>query len=256
MPNHSEQALDHLSRLGEQPATSFYEDNVAAVVESILADLAVEFRTDAYGNVIAKIPGHPAWDVPGHEPIPPIAFVAHLDHPGFEAVATEGDYLVGKALGGVPAASFEPGVALQVLLPDGQRLSATVAGRHGPEAERQILIQLQRPQPVPLPRPVVFDLVDFELDDEWIRMRALDDLAGCASILAAMALLRTQPPPGDVYGVFTRAEEVGLVGARLLAEAETLPLDTLVVSLESSRTLPGAEMGSAGDPGGGCRLHV
>ncbi len=47
----------------------------------------------------------------------------------------------------------------------------------------------------------------------------------------------------DVYGVFTRAEEVGLVGARLLAEANTLPKDTLVVSLESSRSLPGAEIG-------------
>lgn len=244
MPSHSEQALGYLSRLGAQPATSFHEDTVAAVVETILAELTVEFRKDAYGNVIAKIPGQAARNVPGQEPIPPIAFVAHLDHPGFEAVATEGDYLIGKTLGGVPAAGFEPGVPLQVLLPDGQRLSANIAGRHGPEAERQVLIQLQRPQPVPLPRPVVFDLVDFEMDGEWIRMRALDDLAGCASILAAMALLRSEPPPGDVYGVFTRAEEVGLVGARLLAEAEALPLDTLVVSLESSRTLPGAEMGS------------
>lgn len=244
MPSHSEQSLGYLSRLGAQPATSFHEDTVAAVVETILAELAVEFRKDAFGNVIAKIPGQAARNVPGQEPIPPIAFMAHLDHPGFEAVATEGDYLIGKTLGGVPAAGFEPGVPLQVLLPDGQRLSANIAGRHGPEAERQVLIQLQRPQPVPLPRPVVFDLVDFELDGEWIRMRALDDLAGCASILAAMALLRSERPPGDVYGVFTRAEEVGLVGARLLAEAETLPLDTLVVSLESSRTLPGAEMGS------------
>jgi endoglucanase len=90
----------------------------------------------------------------------------------------------------------------------------------------------------------VFDLVDFQLDGEFIRMRALDDLAGCASILATLAALSEQPPPGDVYGVFTRAEEVGLVGARLLAEARILPEDTIVVSLESSRTLPGAEIGS------------
>ena len=177
MASRSEQALGYLSRLGEQPATSFYENNVAAVVETILAELAIEFRTDAYGNVIARIPAKAAGDVPAQQPIPSIAFVAHLDHPGFEAVATDGNYLVGNALGGVPAASFEPGVALQVLLPDGQRLSATVEGRHGPEVDRQILIQLQRPQLVPLPRPVVFDLVDFELDGEWIRMRALADQA-------------------------------------------------------------------------------
>jgi len=56
--------------------------------------------------------------------------------------------------------------------------------------------------------------------------------------------LSAQTPPGDVYGVFTRAEEVGLMGARLLAESGLLPKQTLVVSLESSRTLPGAEQGS------------
>ena len=244
MTSTSEQALGFLARLGAQPTTSFYEANVAAVVQAILSELSVEFRTDDYGNVIARIPGRGSQDAAAPEPIPPIAFVAHLDHPGFEAVAFEGNCLLGKALGGVPAASFEPGVPLQVLLPDGQRLSATSAGRYGPEADRQTLIQLQQPQPVPLPRPVVFDLVDFELDGKWIRMRALDDLAGCASILAAMAMLRTEPAPGDVYGVFTRAEEVGLVGARLLAEMKSLPMETLVVSLESSRTLPGAEMGS------------
>ena len=33
------------------------------------------------------------------------------------------------------------------------------------------------------------------------------------------------------------------MGARLMAEAGTLPIETLVVSLESSRTLPGAEIG-------------
>jgi hypothetical protein len=180
----------------------------------------------------------------GFRGISPIAFVAHMDHPGFEAIAREGDFLVGKALGGVPGASFQPGVLLQVLLEDGRRLGAVTAGRHGKEEDRQALIQLLEPQPVSLPRPVVFDLVDFQLDGEFIRMRALDDLAGCASTLAALVALLEQPPPGDVYGVFTRAEEVGLVGARLLAEATTLPEDTLVVSLESSRTLPGAEIGN------------
>jgi len=106
------------------------------------------------------------------------------------------------------------------------------------------LILLAEPARLELPAPVVFDLPDFQVDGDLIRMRAADDLAGCASILAALAELAVQPAPGDVYGVFTRAEEVGLMGARLLAESERLPKETLVVSLESSRTLPGAEQGS------------
>ena len=150
--------------------------------------------------------------------------MAHLDHPGFEAVAVDGDYLVGQAAGGVPVGSFEPGVPLQVVLADGTRLKAITAGRYRQEADRQVLIRLENPQPVTLPRPVVFDLVDFELDGEYIRMRALDDLAGCASILAALSVLSRQPAPGDVYCVFTRAEEVGLVGARAMGKARNWPL--------------------------------
>ena len=98
---------------------------------------------------------------------------------------------------------------------------------------------------LPLPAAAVFDLPDFELDGEYIRMRAVDDLAGCASALAAMArLVRSgEQPEGDVYTLFTRAEEVGLVGARLAADAGLLPSGTLIVSAESSRTLPGAEQG-------------
>ncbi|GIT69388.1 MAG: hypothetical protein Ct9H300mP27_04920 [Chloroflexota bacterium] len=71
----------------------------------------------------------------------------------------------------------------------------------------------------------------------------MGDLAGCGSILTSLEILKGEKIPTDVYGVFTRAEEVGLIGARLMAEAMILPMDTFVVSLESSRTLPGAEMG-------------
>jgi endoglucanase len=166
-----------------------------------------------------------------------------MDHPGFEAVSEDGDYLVGESAGGVPVGGFEAGVPLQVILEDGQRLPAVTAGRYGGEADRRVLIRLDAPQPVSLPCSVVFNLVDFQLDGDYIRMRALDDLAGCGSILAALAMLSRDNAPGDVYGVFTRAEEVGLVGARAMGEARTLPEETLVVSLESSRTLPGAEIG-------------
>ena len=197
----------------------------------------------AYGNIIARLSGTTT-----DGSVPPIAFMAHMDHPGFEAVAVDGDFLVGAAMGGVPQSSFDAGVPLQVILPGGERLAAVTAGPYGEPSERKALISLEdasRLAEIPLPSSVVFDLVDFQLDDGYIRMRALDDLAGCGSTLAMLAALAGdgEQPAGDVYGVFTRAEEVGLVGARLLAEAGTLPNETLVVSLESSRTLPGAEIG-------------
>lgn len=236
-------ALDILARMGAQPATSFMEDGVARVVRQGLDEAGVPHSADCYGNIIAHLPGTSTDGC-----VPPIAFMAHMDHPGFEAVAVDGDFLVGVAMGGVPPSSFEAGVPLQVLLPSGERLAAATAGPYGDPPDRQALISLEdasRLADVLLPSSVVFDLADFRLEDGYIRMRAVDDLAGCGSILAMLSVLAAEgePPVGDVYGVFTRAEEVGLVGARLLAEAGTLPEDTLVVSLESSRTLPGAEIG-------------
>ena len=93
------------------------------------------------------------------------------------------------------------------------------------------------------PAPVVFDLPDFTLDGDLIRMRAVDDLAGCSAGLAAMERLVSDGASANVYSVFTRAEEGGLYGARLMAEARTLPEETLVVSVESSPLIPGVEQG-------------
>ena len=232
-----DQALSIMARLGAQPAVAFYEGGVASAISAILSEMPLPFSVDEFGNIIVRVPGRSS-------EVPPLALVAHMDHPGFEAVAVNDGYLVGEALGGVPESSFDKGVPLQVVLADGERLSAETAGRHGDESERKVLIKLGQPREVGLPCSVVFDLPDFLLDGDIIRMRAVDDLAGCGSILAVLAGLALQAPDGDVYGIFTRAEEVGLVGARLMAEAGTLPANTLVLSVESSRTLPGAEMGS------------
>jgi endoglucanase len=90
---------------------------------------------------------------------------------------------------------------------------------------------------------VVLDLPDFRLDGDRVTMRAVDDLAGCACMLMALERAVQEQPPGDLYALFTRAEEVGLIGARLTASEGRLPPNCLVVSLEASRTLPGAVIG-------------
>ena len=237
MTDLKQQALDYLSRLGGNPATAFREEGVASTVKAILREIGARFEQDAFGNIIAKVPGtDPSAN--------PLAVVAHMDHPGFEITGSHPDGHIATAMGGIPPSSFESGVPVQVLLPDGSRVNGATTGRYGEESDRQVLIKLEQPQDLEPPLSVVFDLIDYELDGDMIRMRAVDDLAGCGSILAMIAqLTEGDASPGDVYGVFTRAEEVGLVGARLMADSGTLPPDTLVISAESSRTLPGAEQG-------------
>ena len=197
-------ALDFLARLGAQPAIAFHENGVATAVRGALTEIGVSWRTDNFGNIIALIPGSKP------DGVPPIAFMAHMDHPGFEIVGRDGDYMIGKASGGIPPGAFAPGVPLQVILPAGRRIAAETVGPHGDERQREAQIRLTEAasDDIPIPSPAVFDLPDFSIEDDHIVMRAADDLAGGGCILSALASLNGDPPDGDVYGVFTRAEEV------------------------------------------------
>ena len=111
-------------------------------------------------------------------------------------------------------------------------------------SDRLVRVRLDTPVDLRPPLPVVFGLSDFDLDGDTIRMRAVDDLAGCAAILALLERVARDGSAADVYGVFTRAEEGGLFGARLMAEAGTLPEETIVVSVESSAVIPGVAQGA------------
>jgi hypothetical protein len=137
-------------------------------------------------------------------------------------------------------------VPVLVLTPDGERLPATLEPMDQSSAaqgDRIVGVRLQSEVEFSLPAAVIFDLPDFSLVGDTIHMRAADDLAGCASILAALERLVAGEAETDFYAVFTRAEEGGLFGARLMAEAGTLPQDTLVVSVETSSIIPGVTQG-------------
>lgn len=247
--NHSELreiALTTLGQLGRLPATSYHEQAAAAFLSARCQSLGLDVQEDIWGNVLASRPG----SEPG---APGLAFVAHMDHPGFEAVAQEDGHVIARVLGGVPAWAEVSGAPVLAIVRDrdepdllrsrAERISGRIVGKSDMAGERSVIIRFDDHIP-DLPVPVVFDLPDFDLGDGLIRMRAADDLAGCATVMAVMALAAQFNSPGAVYGLFTRAEEVGLVGSLLAAEDSLLPRDTVVVSVETSLALPGAEQGN------------
>ena len=91
----------------------------------------------------------------------------------------------------------------------------------------------------------MWDLPAFTLAHSRIYSRACDDLIGCAVIVAMFQEMERTGAKGSCQGLFTRAEEVGLVGAMLLAESGRISRDVTVVSLECSSELGGpAQMGA------------
>ena len=229
-------ALNLLESLGALPAISFWEDDVALFVRTQLERLGLEPKADQYGNLLVHFPGFDRKQ-------PSVALVAHMDHPGFEATAALGEDIVARALGGVPRACFTQNAHVVLLDTNGHRLKGELLGIHGPPEDRMVTLRLHSPTTLEYPRPVILDLPDYRVDGDRVSMRAADDLAGCASMLMVLEHAVKMQPPGDLYALFTRAEEVGLVGARLAAAEGRLPNDCLVISLEASRTLPGAVIG-------------
>ena len=242
MDEYREWALETLRLLASRPATPFFESGPARHIRETLGGIEVPSQLDRYGNIIAHYAGSPRAGTP------PIAFVAHMDHPGFEITEVTKSGPVARAMGGVPVASLRSPTPVLVLTEGDHRLAAQTApldcssGRE--ESDRRVMVQVEFgsiPEP---PVPVVFDLPDFEMDGDTIRMRAADDLAGCAAILTALYRLVSGGSEAEIYAVFTRAEEVGLYGARLIAETGTLPRETIVVSVEASSVIPGVAQGA------------
>ena len=243
--------------MAKNPAAPFHESAVAEHILGVLGTLdGVDYGRDEFGNIIARYTAPSIAALPASEREPPIAFVAHMDHPGYEIVRPDdasdaeagGNSYIAQALGGVPVASMTKPTPAFVLMPDDERVSAMIqpltadsGGDSG--GERLVSVHVKSDAELALPAPVVFDLPDFGIDGDTIRMRAADDLAGCGAILSALERLASSNAEADFYAVFTRAEEGGLFGARLMAEAGTLPANTLVVSVESSPLIPGVEQG-------------
>ena len=92
----------------------------------------------------------------------------------------------------------------------------------------------------------MWDLPAFALEHSRIYSRACDDLIGCAAIVAMFHELERAGAEGACYGLFTRAEEVGLVGATLLAQSGRIPRDVTVISLETSSERGGSARMGAG----------
>ena len=89
----------------------------------------------------------------------------------------------------------------------------------------------------------MWELAPFEIRARQIHSRACDDLLGCAEIICLFRELEETGAAAHCVGLFTRAEEVGFVGAIKLAQADILPRSLTILSLETSTPRGSAEIG-------------
>lgn len=218
-------------RLMGHPAIAYHEHRVRDEVEAILNEHGVPFKRDRFGNVLAR------WQTGAR--VRPVVLAAHMDHPGFEILRPRGRMRWEvRFRGGVPPQYFRNNVPVR-LMPGA--LKGRLAVPRKANSGKYEIISLQAA--AASPRFAVWDLIDFELRDGNIVGRACDDLVGVACALDALVQLKRSRAKVNVIGAFTRAEEVGFHGALGISETRSLPKGALVISLETSRELPGVTMG-------------
>jgi putative aminopeptidase FrvX len=225
-------------RLMSHPSVPFHEHAVRAEVETMCHEHGLEFKRDKFGNVIVRLRTSPK--------VRPFVLAAHMDHPGFEIVRqVSAKSWLARFLGGVPDDYFRPGIPVRLM--QGERAGETPAvpgaaklGRRPGKAKE---FELRAKRAVDgTPEFAVWELENFAVRNGRIHGRGCDDLIGVASILATLIELKRSRARVHVMGVIARAEEIGFLGAMAAAAGSALPKNSLVVSLETSRELPGVKM--------------
>jgi putative aminopeptidase FrvX len=234
-----DEVLAVLRRIAAAPTAPYHE---WAVLDAIRVELdrgGIPTKTDAFGQVHARVSTGAAKRA--------LVFAAHTDHPAFEVIEASGKTGKARVLGGFRQRVFPREVAVTVHDDPASVSFAAVLTEPVTDVEplhnSTIVCRIHAEEPLVVGQFAMLDLPAADVAGDEIRMRAADDLAGCALIVCALLALRDEPLPHDVRAIFTRAEETGLYGARLAAEDGLLPRDAYVVSVEASRALPGAEAG-------------
>lgn len=237
-----------IERLFNQPTAPFRESFVLAEIKSILNENKIPFFKDSVGQIIAGVSSAQKLKSKDH-----IAFFAHTDHPGFiidEKISSLHKTFKYKATwyGGAPFDKME-GKPVRIFSNQSSKkffkgtIKNFVAGNHreGISFEIETTKDLD---PKLLKSKNYFGAFAFDgykYRNGYVHTRCADDLAGCVMALGALIDVKKSKVPA--IAVFTRAEEVGFVGCLHMIKSKVVSLNTMVVSLEASRTLPGALLG-------------
>lgn len=237
-------ALRRLAQTARTPTAPFHEHRVLRRIRDQVTRWGLPVVADAFGNVRVVYENPPPGAAGDAMREAPFVVVAHTDHPGFEVVGRDAKGRVEALwMGGVRPPYFR-NAPVSIFARHEVRgvIDEVVFG----EEHRVERIFVRTPSALPKPGDFgAFDLPDFRVanGDKRAEGRALDDLAGVAVLLSAAQALAEQQPEGVLWLLFTRAEEVGFVGAEAACREGYLPRAARLVSLETSAEMGGARQG-------------
>lgn len=172
----------------------------------------------------------------------PLFITAHLDHPAFIVLSVKGAEAKLEFRGGVYDVYFK-GAAIEVFDPElRQSFDARVISLNtAAKPFKTVAARLARPAEAVQIKPGCIARWKFPkaaVSKGLARTHACDDLASVAAALLAFDGISRDRKLAHVALLFTRAEEVGFVGAIGAARGGTIPRGSRLVCLECSRSFP------------------
>lgn len=241
--------LETAQALMRTPTAPTREHWMIETLDRLLAEIPVaggslDIRRDAWGNTFVRLRR-------GENPARTVAYVAHLDHPGFVPTEFDGKTVRGTFEGGVKT-EFFVGTPVRFFRSPGDEGIRGVVTEIGEwdyaTHNRQATFEVEEPADGAVLG--MWDLVPERVEGNTLHSRAVDDLGGVALVLEALRRAAGRDEDVDFLAVFTRAEECGFRGALLIAEdAESramLPEDAWVISVETSSARPNTPIGGGG----------
>jgi putative aminopeptidase FrvX len=240
-----------LMQVSQIPTAAGKEDRVVAWIDAWLNDRPyLSKHSDPHGNFEIRI-------VASDETDHPIYFTAHLDHPAFVVEQIEDEQKLILSFRGGVMSDYFPEAMIRVHRSDDQtpqnyavaKIIEEVGADGQPWSEtdakafKHYLAICESGHGAEAGDIATWDLPEAEIvDDEFggiIHTNACDDLAAVAAAMSAideLALLKESGTEiGDVRVLFTRAEEVGFIGAIGASRDGFMPKGSRIIALENSR---------------------
>lgn len=205
-----------LKKVLNQPTAPFHEYHVRKQIEQILLDVP---NVELSQDTFGNLLATYRKGKRTQDPV--IVLGAHMDHPAYVKVPKKND--AWEFIGGMPKHVVETEDAHKLIKDHGEFASWNF---------------------------------DCKIEDGKVEATACDDLVGCAVIVAVIMELARLNLDATVHAAFTRAEEVGFLGAWHLGKHWPFGEKSVFISLENSRPVNGAEIGDGPIIRVGDRLSV
>lgn len=189
-------------------------------------------------------------DAPAPSERRPLYITAHLDHPAFVVERIVGPGTVELSFRGGVRDPYFKDAPIRIVRRDDSQVSATIVEGEERKPFKHYVAEIDGEgdaQGIEVGDVARWALPDPEIIEEArgrvLHTHACDDLAAVAAALASFDVLRAQPDASHVRLFFTRAEEIGFVGATEAMRAGTVPREARMVLLENSRSFDESPIG-------------